>query len=53
MCSFVFKHTQVEEKDIPKNNEIFTPNPKVSYHKNMKHIAQPFFQDTFYQGRYF
>lgn len=53
MCSFVFRHTQVGKKEIPKNSEISTLNPKVNHHKNMKNIAQPFFQDTFYLGRYF
>lgn len=53
MCSFVFKHTQVEKKEIPKTDEIFTPNPKVNRNKNMKNNVQPCCQDTFYQGRYF
>lgn len=37
---FYCKHIQVKKKEIPKNNDIFTPNIKINYHKTMKHISQ-------------
>lgn len=44
----------MEEKEIPKIKEFFTPGPKVNHHKNKESTAwESFSQDSLYQGRYF
>lgn len=44
----------MEEKEIPKIKEFFTPGPKVNHHKNKESIAwESFSQDSLYQEIYF